>query len=163
MPMEFEERLERAIQRGKRAQDARARADAERAMTEAELRRLHTQFRLELSEHIENCLRKLAHHLPGFRFESVASERGWGAAVSRDDVNLGPDRGRGSHFSRFELVIPPLAGSRVLELTAKGAVRNREVINRTHYEKLADVDIDSFTSLIDRWILEYAELYAAGR
>ncbi len=163
MPMEFEQRLERAIERGKRASDARARADAERAMTEAELRRLHTQFRLELSEHIENCLRKLTQHLPGFRVESVASDRGWGAAVSRDDVNLGPDRARGSLFSRFELVIPPLAGSRVLELTAKGTVRNREVLNRNHYEKLADVDVDSFTSLIDRWILEYAERYTASR
>lgn len=158
---EFEKRLEKAIERGQRASDARARADAERALNEQELRRLHTQFRLELSEHIERCLAKLPDHFPGFRFETVASERGWGAAVSRDDVGI-TDRGtRTTFFSRLEMTIRPLTEFNVLELTGKATVHNREIFNRTHFERLGDVDLHSFTEIIDRWALEFAELYAA--
>ena len=49
----------------------------------------------------------------------------------------------------------------VLDLTAKGTIRNKEVFNRSFFEKLADVDLDKFRELIDVWVLEYAELYAA--
>ena len=69
--MEFQKRLERAIERGKRAGDARARAEAEQAVTEKELQRLHSQYRLELSERIERCLKPLADRFPGFRFETI--------------------------------------------------------------------------------------------
>ena len=72
---DFEQRLRKAIERGQRAGDARSRAEAEKAMSENELRRLHTQYRLELSERIEGCLKKLPQHFPGFRFESVVSDR----------------------------------------------------------------------------------------
>ena len=84
--MDFQKRLEKAIERGYRTGDARADAEAHKSLGERELRRLHTQYRLELSEHIEHCLRQVPEHLPGFDFETVASERGWGAAVARDDI-----------------------------------------------------------------------------
>jgi hypothetical protein len=161
--MDFEKRLERAIDRGKRTSDARARAEAERAMTEAELRRLHTQYRLELSEHIEDTLRRLPNHMPGFRFETLVSDRGWGASVSRDDLQVGGGQGRTNYFSRLELFIRPISELYVLDLAGKGTVRNKEVFNRAHYEKLADVDPGAFEELVDRWTLEYAELYAARR
>ena len=51
--MDFNERLEKAIERGRRAGDAASQAAARQAITEEELRRLHSQYRLELSEHIE--------------------------------------------------------------------------------------------------------------
>jgi hypothetical protein len=35
------------------------------------------------------------------------------------------------------------------------------VFNRNYFERLPDVDLDKFLELIDLWILEYAELYAA--
>lgn len=44
---------------------------------------------------------------------------------------------------------------------AKGTIRNKEVYNRNQYQLLTHVDIASFRDLIDRWILEYAELFAA--
>jgi hypothetical protein len=160
---DFERRLEKAIERGQRASDARVRAEAERALNEQELRRLHTQYRLELSEHIEVCLGKLADHFPGFRFETVASERGWGAAVSRDDLGLADRSSRSTFFSRLEMTIRPLTEFNVLELTGKGTVRNREVFNRTFFERLGEVDVHNFTEAIDRWALEFAELYAARR
>lgn len=158
---DFEKRLEKAIERGQRTSDARIRAEAERALNEQELRRLHTQYRLELSEHIEQGLRRLTNHLLGFRFETVASDRGWGAAVSRDDVGI-TDRGtRSNFFSRLEMTIRPQTEFNVLELSARATIRNREVFNRTHFERLGEVDLHAFTETIDRWMLEFAEVYAA--
>ena len=51
--MDFQERLEHAIERGRRLGSARAEEEAQRALTEKELQRLHSQARLQLSEHIE--------------------------------------------------------------------------------------------------------------
>lgn len=161
--MEFEQRLQRAIDRGKRAADAHARAEAEKALNEQELRQLHTKYRLELSEHIEHCLRKLPDHFPGFELKSVVGDRGWGAAASRDDAAIASRGGRKNFFSRLEMTIRPLNKYYVLELVGKGTIRNKEVFNRTHFELLAEIDITSFTDLIDFWTLEFAELYAASR
>ena len=155
--MEFEQRLQRAIERGQRKGDARADASAQRALNEEELRRLHSQYRLQLSEHIESCIRRLPDHFPGFRYETVVGDRGWGAAVSRDDVG----GGRRSFFSRLEMTVRPFSQYHVLELSAKGTIRNKEVYNRTHYQRLDEADPKTFIDMIDLWILEYAELYAA--
>jgi len=157
---DFEQRLQKAIDRGQRASDARAREEAEKTISEQELRRLHTQYRLELSERIEACLKKLPQHFPGFRFETVVSERGWGAAVSRDDAGVGSRGRRTNFFSRLEMLIRPLAEYYVLELISKGTIRNKELFNRTHYQRLTEADITSFNEMIDLWVLEYAELYA---
>ena len=159
---DFQERLAKAIQRGERTHDARERARAEAAMGEEELKRLHSQYRLQLSEHIEECLRELPQHFPGFRFESLAGDRGWGAAINRDDISLEDGR-RSNLFSRLELAVRPFSSAHVLELTAKGTIRNKEVYNRNQYQLLSHVDMASFRDLVDRWILEFAELYSAQR
>jgi hypothetical protein len=158
--MDFKERLEKAIQRGQRTHDALSRAKAEAALGEEELKRLHSQYRLELSEHIDECVKQLPRHFPGFRHETTVGAAGWGAAVSRDDLVL--ERGkRQNQYSRLELAVRPYSSSHVLELVAKGTIRNKEVFNRSQYQMLDHVDIASFRDLVDRWILEYAELYAA--
>lgn len=158
--MEFERRLEKAIERGHRRGEAEAQAQRRAAMTEEDLRRLHAQYRLELSDHVESCLSKLADHFPGFRFETIVDERGWGARVRRDDVALREGR-RDTHFSLLEMVVRPLGPYHVLELAAKGTIRNKEVFKRTHFEELGEADPTSFQELIDLWVLEYAELFAA--
>lgn len=158
---DFDKRLEKAIRRGQRASDVRAQAEAEKAINEQELRNLHTQYRLALSEHIEACLKNLARQLPGFQFETVVSDRSWGAAVSRDDIRVEAGHRRTNYYSRLELAIRPLSEYFVLELVGKGTIRNREVFNRNHYERLADADQASFINMIDHWVLDYAELYAA--
>ena len=157
----FHQRLEQAIQRGQHTRTRRRQAEAERALSEQELQRLHSQYRLELSERIEKCLRDLVDSFPGFRYETIIDERGWGAIISRDDVVLGRGRQRPTAFSRLEMVIRPLSSYFVLELAAKATIYNKEYFNRSHYQKLADVDADEFIKLIDVWALEYAELYAA--
>ncbi len=158
--MDFKDRLERAIQRGQRSGDAEARAKAEQATSEGEFRRLHSQYRLELSEHIEEVLRALPRHFPGFRFETLVGDRGWGAAINRDDLQIANGR-RSNLFSRLEVVVRPFSTSHVLDLNAKGTVRNKELLTRAQYQRLSDVDLASFLETVDRWVLEYAELYAA--
>lgn len=155
--MDFERRLEKAIERGQRRGDAKAASERAKALSEEELKRLHSEYRLSISEHIEQCLERLPSYFPGFEYETIYGERGWGAACRRDDVG----RGRSTYYSRLELTVRPYTSSQVLELTAKGTVRNKEVFDRKHFERLHDVDPDSFIELVDRWILEYAELFSA--
>ena len=158
--MDFQERLQKAIERGQRNRDVAAREAAARAMSEEECRRLHSKYRLELTEHIETCLRQLADQFPGFKYESILADTGWGSAVSRDDVNLARGRGRSSLYSRLEMVVPPLGKYHVLALSAKGTIRNKELFSRSHYQQLAEIDLDSFREVIDLWVLEYAEQFA---
>jgi len=169
--MNFQDRLERAIERGRRLGNARAEEEAQRALTEKELQRLHSQARLKLCEHIERGLHQLADRFPGFRFETIVDQRGWGAAISREDLRLRrggapgyPLTGHGSRqscFSRLEMLVSPVSASLILDLTAKATVCNREIFSRTHYQSLAELDLPAFTDMIDLWVLEFAERYAA--
>ena len=160
--MNFEERLQRAIDRGGKIAASNEQAARTEALNEEQLRRLHSQYRLQLSEHVEQCLAKLPAHLPGFQFERVTSDRGWGAAVNRDDADFAGSR-RGNVFSRLEIAVRPFSTAKILEVTARGAIRNREVFNRSQYQMLNEVDPERFEDLVDAWVLEYAELYAARR
>ena len=159
---DFNERLEKAIERGHQRGTARAEAKAEKAVSEKELARLHSQYRLKVSEHIEACLRKLADHFPGFRFETIVGEKGWGAGISRDDINVRSGR-RTNLYSRLEMVIRPVSEYHVFDLGAKGTIRNKEVFNRTHFQRLQEADTTTFSEMVDLWVLEYAELYAAKK
>lgn len=160
--MDFEHRLNKAIKRGERLSSARADAEAEKKLNDQELWRLHGQYRLELSEYIEKCLRKLPRHFPGFELSTVMGDRGWGTAIRRDDLEVDSRRGRVNYFSHLEMVIRPVSEYFVLELAAKATVRNKEVFNRSHFERLAEVDVNSLVEMIDLWVLEFAERYAAA-
>jgi hypothetical protein len=159
--MGFEERLNEAIQRGKQRGTAQQAKAAAQAMSDDELKRVHNQYRLQLSEQIEQCLQKLPHHFPGFTFETIFGERGWGAACRRDDIRLESGGKRNNDYSRLEMTIRPISSYHVVELVGKGTIRNKEVFNRTYFEKIQEADIAKFSELIDIWVLEYAELYSA--
>jgi hypothetical protein len=128
-------------------------------MDEREVQRLHAQYRLDLSERIETCLKQLASHFPGLRFETVVNERGWGGAVSREKVSTA--RTRRSYFSRLEMAVRPLSESHILELTAKATVRNRELFTRNHFQQLSELDLTSFHEVMDLWVLEFAQAFAS--
>ncbi|MBL9093363.1 MAG: hypothetical protein JNL96_19255 [Planctomycetaceae bacterium] len=160
--MEFEDRLQKAIARGEKAREAQEREAAGRALTEEEFKRLHANLRMELADHIEKCLQRLPDYFPGFHVDSIVGEKGWGAACSRDDVNLG-DGGRRSLYSRLEIVVRPYSPAHIVEVTAKGTIRNREVFNRSSYQKLAQSDAQPLRDSVDLWVLEYAEHYAAAK
>ena len=159
--MGFEERLQKAIQRGQRRNDSIQREAEAEALSGEELKRLHNQYRLQLSEQIEQCLKTLPHHFPGFEYETIFGERGWGAACKRDDIRMSRGGRRNNDYSRLEMTIRPFSSYHVVELAAKGTIRNKEVFNRNYFEKIEDADSAKFAELIDVWVLEYAELYAA--
>ncbi len=160
--MEFQERLQKAIDRGARTRDEKVRQQEAEALSVEDLKRLHSQFRLPLSERVEFCLKQVAAQFPGFDFAGVLDdERGWGGTISRDDLEITRAHGRRKLFSRLEMTVRPFASPYVLDLAAKGTVRNKEIFNRNHFQRLTEVDLDSFKELIDIWSLEYAELYAA--
>lgn len=158
--MDFEQRLQKAIDRGQRTRASMKQSEQARAATEEELRALHSSARLELTEHIEECLRKLADHFPGFDYETVIDEDGWGSRIRRDDLEL--NRGTTDrHYSHFEMLVRPYSTKSLLDMTAKGTIRNKEVIARSHFQRLQELDVDSFENLIDLWVLEFAEAYSA--
>ena len=158
--MDFEKRLQNAIERGYRHSDAQAEEQAAASLSEDELKTLHSRYRLQLSEHIEACIRSLPQHFPGFEIETIYGERGWGAACRRDDLRLYSRTERESYYSRLEVTVRPYSAYNVLDVTAKGTIQNKELFNRQHFKPLADADIAEFIQQIDTWVLEFAELYA---
>jgi hypothetical protein len=158
---DFEQRLENALSRGAQARNARASRQAAAALSDEELKRLHARYRLELTETIEQCLTRMADHMPGFTLENVVGNEGWGAAIRRDDLSVSGRGTRENLFSRLEFVVRPANAYHVLDLAAKGVVRNKEIFHRDHYQKLAEADPELFRQLIQQWGLDYAELYTA--
>ena len=160
--MSFEDRLQKAIQRGKRRNLAEERAAEAKAMSQDELKRLHSSYRLHLSELIEKCIKQLPNYFPGFHYETIYGDRGWGGACSRDDLRVSGQRRRENTYSRLEMTVRPYSPNLdVLELTGKGTIRNKEVFSRTYFEKIEEADPEKFAELVNVWVLEYAELYAA--
>jgi len=159
--MDFRQRLQKAAERGQRARDAKLREAAAKALSEEECRRLHSQYRLPLCEHIEKCLRELADNCPGFRVQAIVDESGWGAEAVRDDIGVVAGR-RDNFFSRLQIVVRPYNKYHVLDLVAKGAVRIKETFSRNHYQLLDGAEIDRFNELVELWVLDYAEMYAAA-
>ncbi len=159
--MDFRKRLQLATERGQRARNEKQEQQAAEALSEEEYRRLHSTYRLELTDLIENCLKQLADNFPGFNYETIVGEQGWGGAVSRDDLQLDKGRRRNA-YSRLQVLVGAFNSYQVLEIAAKGAVRNKENFHRQHFKKLDDADLDDFRQLVERWVLDYAEQYAAG-
>jgi hypothetical protein len=158
--MSFDDRIRQAIERGQKRSETAAREAAAKALTEEEYRRLHSQSRLRLSDYIESCIKRLPNFFPGFQYETMFGDRGWGGACFRDDLRL--SRGaRTTDYSRLEVTIRPYSSLHVLDLAAKGTIRNKEAFNRNFFEELEAADEQKFRELIDAWVLEYAEMYAA--
>lgn len=160
--MDFGERLEKAVQRGQKRGEARDAAARAKSLSVEDLRRLHNDHRLAISDHIEKCVSALTNHFPGFEKETIYGDAGWGTAVKRDDAGQRAGSGRANFYSRLEMTVRPISSAFVVEITAKGTIRNKEVFNRKHYEKIAETDRETFRELIDVWVLDYAELFAAS-
>ena len=158
--MDFEKRLQQAIKRGEQKRNQQSDEQAKQEMSEEECRNLHSSFRLELSDHIEKCLQKLMDHFPGFRLQTIVGEEGWGAKITRDDLQLRSNQ-RGNLYSRLEMVVRPYSPTKIVELNAKGTVRNRESFNRSHYQFLHEADLKTLREMVDLWAVDYAEHFAS--
>ncbi len=159
---DFDERLQKAIGRGQKARDAQGEAAGAKKASVEDLRTLHSQLRISLSEHIENGLRKLCDHFPGFDFSTIVNNQdGWGARITRDDINLRGGTNR-NLYSRLEMVVKPFSDAQILDLATKGTIRNKESLNRSNYRLLADATEEDLKEIIDNLVLEFAEQYSAN-
>lgn len=155
---DFDDMLNSAIQKGKQQGRKSSEAEAEQKMTQEDVKRLHSSYRLHLSDFIEERMKQLPNHFPGFRYETVYGERGWGAACYRDDAG----RGRRDFYSRIELTVRPLGEYNVLDISVRGTIRNKEVMQRDFFQELEEVDLKRFEETIQNWILGYAEKFSAA-
>lgn len=158
--MDFDKRLKHAINKGRAAKDEEIQQEVGKKMTEEEFRNLHLKYRLELTDHIDGCLKKLTDHFPGFQFKTLMEENGWGSRITRDDVSIGAKHKAQSLYSRLEMVVRPFTDTHIIELVAKATIRNKETYNRSHYQFIAEVDMQSFQDLVDLWVLEFAEQFS---
>lgn len=159
--MDFEKKLEKAIERGQTRGSAQTSAAKQAAQSKEDLRNRHNDFRLNLSEHIEKCMDQLSNHFPGFTYETLYGHKGWGGAIARNDIDRGPDGRAGSFFSRLEITVRPQNEFNVVNICGKGAVRDKEIFTWNHFEDIATADQEVFKGMIDKWVLEYAEQFAA--
>ncbi|MEI8212267.1 MAG: hypothetical protein WCI02_08960 [Planctomycetota bacterium] len=159
---EFEERLKNAVVRGANRAESLHSAEERKRLEAEDLKRLHSKYRLELSERIESVIRKLIDMFPGFRYQSVFGDAGWGSACMRDDLVI--ERGnRTNKYSRLEIVVRSVNEFNVLDLQAKGTIADRELMTRSFYQPVAQVEMEKFKKSIDDWAVAYAELYATKR
>ncbi len=158
---DFDERLQKAISRGQKARDAEGQAAGEKQATVEDLRNLHSSLRIAISEHIEGCLKKLCDHFPGFEYSTVMNEDGWGARITRDDINLVSGTNR-SLYSRLEMLVRPFSDTHILEVTTKGTIRNKESLNRSNFRFLSEANEEDLVEIVDALILEFAEKYSAN-
>jgi hypothetical protein len=159
--MEFEDKLKNAILRGQQRGQSRNLLQKQSRLSAEEIRNKHNDFRLALSEYIEHGLQSLANHFPGFRYETIYGQRGWGGAISRDDIMRGASGRGGTFFSRFEITVRPLNEFNVVNISGKGTIDNKEIFNWNHFEDIAESAIEGFQKKIDSWIFQYAEQFAA--
>ncbi len=157
--MSFEEKLKQAIERGQQRSLQQAIEQKQLQMTEDECRRKHTHFRLGISDEIETVLKKVVDHLPGFKYETVFGERGWGGAIFRDDVQIHVGK-RNTLYSRLEITVRPYSPIKVVELAGKGTIRNQEMFARNFHETIDAAELGHFLQAVDQWVLEYAEQYS---
>lgn len=156
--MDLEKRIQDAINRGNRRQGSvRATDDGP---TPEQLKNRHNDFRLELSSHIEKVLDKVVDQLPGFDRETLFGEKGWGAAIYRDDLVLNRSVRR-NDYSRLEIAVRPISEYFLVDLVAKATVRNREIWKRSVFKPVMEADIEAMKELVNLWSVQYVEAYVA--
>jgi len=135
--MDFEDKLEQAIQRGQNRNTAENKAKKESELSKEAIRNRYNEIRLNLSDHIEQGLK------------------------SRNDLDRGPDGKAGSFFSRVEMMVRPQNEFDVINIVGKGTIRDKEMFVWNHFDGIAESDQAQFIQMIDNWLLQFAEQFAA--
>ncbi len=162
MSENFEERLSQAIQRGNRQREEAGSQRARAARTDEDYRQQHGALRIELSDQIETAIRKMVKHFPGFNFRTVISPDGWGAHASRDDVSGTTRRDVTQLYSYLEILVRPYNSSaRIIDLVVRGTIRNKEILRKNEFNLLDEANTEQLKNIIDQWVVQYAERYAA--
>lgn len=159
--MDLQKRLQEAIDRGQSRAQAKPSSDPAK-MTPEQLKNLHNDFRLTLSAHAEEVMRQIVDQLPGFNSETLFGDKGWGAAIFRDDLVLNRTL-RKSEYSRLEIFVRPISDYFVVDLASKATVRNKEIWNRTFFRPIVETDAAAMMEQIDGWAVQFAEQYSASQ
>ena len=159
--MDFEDRLKQAITRGQEHGTQRKSSEEQKQLSAEFLKNRHAEFRLVLSDYIEAGVRRLGEHFPGFEYETIYGDRGWGGAVFRDDITRGKTGKSGSFYSRLEISVRPLNEFHVLNISGKGTIHDKEYFSWNFFRDIPDVSIEEFKEKVDAWILVYAEKFAS--
>ena len=161
---DFADRLDQAIARGSRQRQASEQQQQAAEFSRDQARDRHGEARHVITERIEAVLNALADRLPGFEYEGVYAVTGWGGAIFRNDIALGRDRTSRDLYSRLQISVSPIGEQPpfILETVCKGTVRNRELLNRKHFERLDKAEDADFVEKVDQWAVEFAELYSKG-
>ena len=159
--MDFEDQLKKAISRGQEHGSARKSSQEQKQHSEEFLKNRHAEFRLALSDYIETGVRKMTEHFPGFQYETIYGDRGWGGAVYRDDLKRGNTGRSGSFYSRLEISVRPLNEFNVVNVSGKGTIFDKEYFSWNFFKDIPEVTLDEFKEKVDSWILLYAEKFAS--
>jgi len=162
--MSFDDRLRQAIERGQKRGETRAQEAQKQALTEEECKRLHSQLRLRLSEQIEACIKRLPNVFSGVSVRKRSTETRDGAgACFRDDLRIVGGQ-RSSNYSRLEMTVRPYSSFHVLgnhgqrdHPEQRGLQTATTTRNWKKWTKL------NSATLIDAWVLEYVEMFAATK
>ncbi len=68
----------------------------------------------------------------------------------------------GDVYSRLEITVKPFTELGIVNMNAKGTIKNKEMFTRRHHDPVQEADMEQFLSMVDRWVLEYAQLYTAA-
>jgi hypothetical protein len=159
--MDFDDELEKAIQRGQQRNAKRQEEEKKATLSAEELKRRHNEYRLSLSDYIETSLKRLAEHFPGFEFEIIYGSKGWGGAIHRNDLTKGPDGRSGSFFSRLEITVKSLNEFNVVNIAGKGTIADKEMFSWNHFKDIDEAEMELFQNTINSWIVDFAEQFAA--
>ncbi len=159
--MDFEEQLRQAISRGQEQGSVRKSSEEKQQLSEEYLKNRHAEFRLALSDYIEEGVKRLTEHFPGFEYETIYGDRGWGGAVYRDDITRGKNGKSGAFYSRLEIAVRPMSEFNVLNVSGKGTIHDKEYYSWNYFKEIPDVSLVDFREKIDGWILVYAEKFAS--
>ncbi len=159
--MDFEDQLEKAIQRGQQRNVKREQDRRRETLDADEIKRRHNEFRLHLSDYIEKSLKRLAERFPGFEYEIIYGGKGWGGAIHRQDLTRGPDGRAGSFFSRLELTVRPINTYNVVNIAGKGTIADKELFSWNHFEDIDESVFEAFEQKLNNWMLQFAEQFAA--
>ncbi len=158
--MDLQKRLHDAINRGQN-KEAKKPTVGDTQLTAEQLKNLHNNFRLELSSYIETVIAQIVEQLPGFNSETLFGDKGWGAAIFRDDLVLNRTV-RKNEYSRFEIFVRPMSDYYVVDLATKATIRNREAWNRNHFKPIVEAEMQALTEQINIWAVQFVEQYTAS-
>jgi len=159
--MNFEDQLEKAIQRGQQRNVKREQDRKKKTLDADEIKLRHNEFRLHLSEHIESSLNQLAERFPGFEYDIIYGTKGWGGAIHRTDLTRGPDGKAGSFFSRIELTVRQHNEYNVVNIAGKGTIADKELFSWNHFEDIDEATFESFEEKLNNWMIQFAEQFAS--